>query len=48
VLESVIGVPRPTTVVVLAAMFVVVGVGAFVTSAVFGKVIAQLRRLTIR
>ena len=31
VLESVIGVPRPTTLVVLIAMFVVVGAGTCVT-----------------
>jgi uncharacterized membrane protein len=48
VLASVLRIPRPTTVVVLAAMFVVVGVGAFVTSAVFGKALAHLRRLLVR
>jgi uncharacterized membrane protein len=48
VLESIMGVPRPVTVVILAAMFVVVGAGAFVTATAFDKAIAQLRRLIVR
>jgi uncharacterized membrane protein len=48
VAASVLRIPRPTTVVVLAAMFVIVGVGACITAAVFDKVIAQLRRLIVR
>jgi uncharacterized membrane protein len=45
VLSSVLHVPRPTTVVVLAVMFVVVGVGVFVTLAIADKVFARARRL---
>jgi len=48
VLESVLHVPRPTTVVVLSVMFLVVGAGAFVTKTAFDKAIAQLRRLIVR
>jgi uncharacterized membrane protein len=48
VLASVVRVPRPTTVVVLAAMFVVVGLGAFVTAAASSKAISKLRRLFVR
>jgi uncharacterized membrane protein len=48
VLESVLHVPRPTTVVVLTVMFLVVGAGAFVTKTAFDKAIAQLRRLIVR
>jgi uncharacterized membrane protein len=48
VLESVIGVPRPTTLVVLIAMFVVVGVSTCVTAAAGSKAISQLRRLFVR
>jgi uncharacterized membrane protein len=45
VVGSVMHVPRPTTVVVLALMFVVVGVGVFVTLAIADKVFARARRL---
>ena len=45
VLSSVLHVPRPTTVVVLAVMFVVVGGGVFVTFAIADKVFARARRL---
>lgn len=45
VAASMLRVPRPTTVVVLAAMFVVVGVGVFVAVAVGDKVVARARRL---
>ncbi len=48
VLQSVLRVPRPTTVVVLAAMFLVVGVGACITAATAQKVFAKLRRLIVR
>jgi uncharacterized membrane protein len=48
VLESVIGVPRPTTVVVLVAMFVVVGVSTCITAAAGSKALAQLRRIFLR
>jgi uncharacterized membrane protein len=48
VLESVIGVPRLTTLVVLATMFVVVGVGTCVTAAAGSKALAQFRRLFVR
>ncbi len=41
---SVLRVPRPFTVAVLAAMFVVVGVGAFATAAIGDKVLAHARR----
>jgi len=44
VAESVIRIPRPTTVAVLAIMFVVVGVGTFAAAAVGDKVVAQARR----
>lgn len=46
VLASVVRVPNPNTVVVLGVMFVVVGVGAYVTAAVGDKALTQLRRLT--
>jgi uncharacterized membrane protein len=45
VVTTVLRVPRPSTVVLLALMFVVVGAGAFATAAVGEKVLAQLRRL---
>jgi uncharacterized membrane protein len=45
VAASVLRVPRPTTVAVLAVTFVVVGVGVFVTVAVGDKVVARARRL---
>jgi uncharacterized membrane protein len=45
VLSSVLHVPRPTTVVVLAVMFVVVGVGVLVTLAIADNVFARARRL---
>jgi uncharacterized membrane protein len=48
VLESVIGVPRPTTLFVLVTMFVVVGVGTFVTAVAGSKAISELRRLFLR
>ncbi len=44
VIASVLRVPRPMTVIVLAVMFVVVGVGVFATVAVGDKVVAQARR----
>jgi uncharacterized membrane protein len=47
VLASVVRVPHPSTVVLLAAMFVVVGVGAYATAAVGAKALAQLRRLKL-
>jgi uncharacterized membrane protein len=45
VLSSVLHVPRPMTVVVLAVMFVVVGVGVLVTLAIADNVFARARRL---
>ncbi len=45
VLASILRVPHPFTVVLLLAMFVVVGASAFVTAAVGDKALAQLRRL---
>jgi uncharacterized membrane protein len=45
VVSSVLHVPRPTTVVVLAVMFVVVGIGVFVTLAIADRVFARARRL---
>ncbi len=45
VAASVLRVPRPSTVVLLALMFLVVGAGAFVTAAVGEKILAHLRRL---
>ncbi len=45
VLESVLRVPHPSTVVLLSAMFVVVGASAYVMAAVGDKAIAQLRRI---
>jgi uncharacterized membrane protein len=47
VLVSVVRVPHPSTVVLLGAMFVVVGVGAYATAAVGGKALTQLRRLKL-
>lgn len=44
VLASVLRVPHPFTVVLLVAMFVVVGAGAYATAAVGDKALAQLRR----
>lgn len=44
VAASVMHIPRPITVAVLAVMFVVVGVGAFATAAIGDKVVAQARR----
>jgi len=44
VAASVLHVPRPSTVVVLAVMFVVVGVGVFATVAVGDKAISRVRR----
>jgi uncharacterized membrane protein len=46
VLASVVRVPHTYTVALLAVMFVVVGVGAYVTYAVGDRALAQLRRLT--
>ena len=48
VVASVAHVPHPSTVVLLVAMFVVVGVGAYATAAVGGKALAQLRRVKLR
>ena len=48
VLAAVVRVPHPFTLVVLASMFVVVGVGAFVAAALGDKMIAELRRLRAR
>jgi uncharacterized membrane protein len=45
VVGSVMHIPRPTTVVVLGVMFVVVGVGVFVTLAITDKVLARARHL---
>ena len=45
VLASVLRVPRPTTVVILAITFVVVGVGVFATVAVGDKAIRRARSL---
>jgi uncharacterized membrane protein len=44
VAASVMHVPRPITVAVLAVMFVLVGVGAFATAAIGDKVVAHARR----
>jgi uncharacterized membrane protein len=48
VLGSVVRVPHPFTLVVLATMFVVVGVGTCIAAALGDKVIAELRRLRTR
>jgi uncharacterized membrane protein len=48
VLDSVLRVPRPSSLAVLLAMFVVVGFGTFATYAVGEKLVAQLRRLVTR
>jgi len=48
VLDSVMRVPHPTSVVVLAVMFVVVGVGSYVTAAVGDKALAEVRRFRTR
>ena len=45
VLVAVLHVPRPHTVALLAMMFVVVGVGAYLIAAVSDKALEQLRRL---
>ena len=45
VAASLLRVPRPFTVAVLAVMFVVVGMGVFATVAVGDKVVARARRL---
>jgi uncharacterized membrane protein len=45
VLASVMRVPHPFTVVLLAAMFVIVGATAYATAAVGDKALTQLRRL---
>jgi uncharacterized membrane protein len=45
VAASVIRVPRVSTVVLLASMFVVVGAGAFATAAVGQKLLAAFRRV---
>ncbi len=45
VAASVRGVPRASTVMLLASMFVVVGAGAFATALVGQKVLAEVRRL---
>jgi uncharacterized membrane protein len=47
VLASILRVPHPSTVVLLAAMFVVVGVSAYATAAVGDKALSQLRRLKL-
>ena len=44
VVSSVLHVPRPSTVIVLAVMFVVVGAGTFVVAAIGDKVVAYARR----
>ena len=48
VLDSVLRVPRPSSLAVFLAMFVVVGFGTFATYAVGEKLVAQLRRLVTR
>jgi len=45
VAESLLRIPRPTTVAVLAIMFVVVGVGTFAAAAIGDKVVAHARRV---
>ena len=45
VLASILHVPHPFTVVLLAAMFVIVGATAYATAAVGDKALTQLRRL---
>jgi len=47
VLESILRVPHPFTVVLLAAMFVIVGAGAYVTATIGDKAMSQLRRLKL-
>jgi len=47
VLASVMRVPHPSTVVLLAVTFVVVGVGTYAMAAVGTKALAQLRRLKL-
>lgn len=44
VLGAVLRVPRPSTIVVLAVTFVVIGAGAYAMTAVLEKVAAQIRR----
>ena len=46
VVDSVMRVPHPFTIVLLITMFVVVGAGAYVMAAVGDKALAQLRRRT--
>lgn len=48
VLDSVLRVPHPSSVVVFAVMFVMVGFGASATAAVGERLVGQLRRLTSR
>ena len=48
VLAAVVRVPHPFTLIVLAAMFVVVGVGTWVAAAVGDIVVAEVRRLRTR
>ena len=48
VLDSVLRVPRPSSLAVFVAMFVVVGFGTFATYAVGEKLVTRLRRLTTR
>jgi uncharacterized membrane protein len=45
VLDSVLRIPHPSTVAVLALTFLVVGVGAYITAALGDKALSQLRRL---
>lgn len=47
VLESVLRVPHPFTVVVLAWMFVIVGVSAYAMATIGDKAISELRRLKL-
>jgi uncharacterized membrane protein len=48
VLDSVLRVPRPSSLAVFVVMFIVVGFGTFATHAVGEKLVTQLRRLTTR
>jgi uncharacterized membrane protein len=48
VLDSVLRVPRPSSLAVFVVMFIVVGFGASVTLAVGEKLVSRLRRLTTR
>lgn len=47
VVASILRVPHPSTVVLLVAMFLVVGVVAYATAAVGDKALTQLRRLKL-